>query len=386
MKDLKALQDRREALMASGKAMTEHRDGDFDKEALATIRDEVRSLDKEIEEEKRSRIQRGKQTTGEDKMDKDLEVRALDALIRNGEASEEYRAIEADLTAGNGTEPGPGNGGSLVSETVYGQVIPKLDNVAPVFAMAHKFPSINGRLKIARETSAADEKAGFVGETMDVNQLTSGFKSVTLDQKRVGGAIQLTNELINDAAVDVVSYATNRVANSLARAIEKAILLGSEDGFRGIVADKDVLHKDVADITVEGLISIFNSLHQIYQSQAAWVVSPEAFDAISKLKDGDGRYLLLNTVAMSNQDVFAYSLLGRPIYVSDALKGADNQIVFGAFDGYGLMIKKGMNLTHVTSDSRQALAGGHLIVLDAYMDGEVYNPDMFVISKVASLA
>lgn len=386
MKDLKALQDRREALMASGKAMTEHRDGDFDKEALATIRDEVRSLDKEIEEEKRSRVQRGKQTTGEDKMDKDLEVRALDALIRNGEASEEYRNIEADLTAKNGTEPGPGNGGSLISETVYGQVIPKLDNVAPVFAMAHKFPSINGRLKIARETSAADEKAGFVGETMDVNQLTSGFKSVTLDQKRVGGAIQLTNELINDAAVDVVSYATNRVANSLARAIEKAILLGSEDGFRGIVADKDVLHKDVADVTVEGLISIFNSLHQIYQSQAAWVVSPAAFDAISKLKDGDGRYLLLNTVAMSNQDVFAYSLLGRPIYVSDALKGAEEQIVFGAFDGYGLMIKKGMNLTHVTADSRQALAGGHLIVLDAYMDGEVYNPDMFVISKVASLA
>lgn len=386
MKDLKALQDRREALMASGKAMTEHRDGDFDKEALATIRDEVRSLDKEIEEEKRSRTQRGKQTTGEDKMDKDLEVRALDALIRNGEASEEYRAIEADLTAGNGTEPGPGNGGSLISETVYGQVIPKLDNVAPVFAMAHKFPSINGRLKIARETSAADEKAGFIGEGMDVTQLTSGFKSVTLDQKRVGGAIQLTNELINDAAVDVVSYATNRVANSLARAIEKAILLGSEDGFRGIVADKDVLHKDVADVTVEGLISIFNSLHQIYQSQAAWVVSPEAFDAISKLKDGDGRYLLLNTVAMSNQDVFAYSLLGRPIYVSDALKGAEEQIVFGAFDGYGLMIKKGMNLTHVTADSRQALAGGHLIVLDAYMDGEVYNPDMFVISKVASLA
>ena len=386
MKDLKALQDRREALMASGKAMTEHRDGDFDKEALATIRDEVRSLDKEIEEEKRSRVQRGKQTTGEDKMDKDLEVRALDALIRNGEASEEYRAIEADLTAGNGTEPGPGNGGSLISETVYGQVIPKLDNVAPVFAMAHKFPSINGRLKIARETSAADEKAGFVGETMDVNQLTSGFKSVTLDQKRVGGAIQLTNELINDAAVDVVSYATNRVANSLARAIEKAILLGSADGFRGIIADKEVLKKDVADVTVEGLISIFNSLHQIYQSQAAWVVSPEAFDAISKLKDGDGRYLLLNTVAMSNQDVFAYSLLGRPIYVSDALKGADKQIVFGAFDGYGLMIKKGMNLTHVTADSRQALAGGHLIVLDAYMDGEVYNPDMFVVSKVASLA
>lgn len=118
MKDLKALQDRREALMASGKAMTEHRDGDFDKEALATIRDEVRSLDKEIEEEKRSRTQRGKQNTGDKKMNKDLEVRALDALIRNGEASEEYRNIEADLTAKNGTEPGPGNGGSLISETV----------------------------------------------------------------------------------------------------------------------------------------------------------------------------------------------------------------------------------------------------------------------------
>ena len=380
MKDLKALEERRSNLFESGKKMAETRSADI-AESLKSIQSEIRGLDEEIAQEKKAREERALNNKGDKKMEnKDLEVRALDALIRHGEASAEYRDIKADLTAGNSTEPGPGNGGSLISETVYGQVIPKLDNVAPVFAMAHKFPSVNGRLKIARESSAADEKAGFVGEEIDVNQLTSGFKSVTLDQKRVGGAIQLTNELINDAAVDIVSYASDHVAKSVARALEKAILLGSAGGFRGITADADVLKIAQDGVTVEGLLDVFNSLHQIYQSQAAWVVSPEVFAAISKLKDGDGRYLILNTAAQSNQDVFGYTLFGRPIFKSDALKGADNQIVFGAFDGYGLMIKKGMNLTHVTADSRQALAGGHLIVLDAYMDGEVYNPDMFVVA------
>lgn len=382
MKDLKDLKERRANLFETGKSMAETR-GLGGVEELSAIQEEIRALDTEIANEMKARETRAKNTKGENKMEKnEMEVRALDALIRHGEDSAEFRGIKGDITAGNSTEPGPGNGGSTISETVYGQVIPKLDNMAPVFAMTHKFPSINGRLKIARETSASDANAGFVGEGVDVNNLTSGFKSVVLDQKRVGGAIQLTNELIADSAVDVVSYATNRAAASVARALEKAILIGSEDGFRGIIGDKDVKVLEQKEVTVESLLDVFNGLHQMYQSQAAWVVSPAMYEKITKLKDGDGRYLVLNTGAMSNQDTFGYTLFGRPIFKSDALIGATSEIVFGAFDGYGLMIKKGMNLTHVTADSRQALAGGHLIVLDAHMDGEVYNPDMFVTVKV----
>lgn len=389
MKDLKELMDRREKLMSTGQSMAEHRDADFDISALKSIQEEIRNLDEEIAQEKKNR-EESRDNKGEKQMAdiKELEVRALDDIIRHGEVShelmEEVRDLgETSFTEGNSTEPGPGNGGSLVSETVYSQIIPKLDNIAPVFAAAQKYPSVNGRLKVARETSAADLNAGFVGEGVDVNTLTSGFKSVVLDQKRVGGAIQLTNELIVDSAVDIVSYSTERLAKSLARVLEKSILLGSDEGFRGVIADADVKTVDDVEITVESMVDLYNGLHQMYRSQAIWVVSQEAYDVIAKLKDGDGRYLILNNAVMSNQDVFGQTFLGRPIFVSDALKDADKQIVFGAFEGYGLMIKKGMNLTHVTQDSRQALAGGHLIVLDAHMDGAVTNPDMFITAGIA---
>ena len=48
------------------------------------------------------------------------------------------------------------------------------------------------------------------------------------------------------------------------------------------------------------------------------------------------------------------------------------------------MTKQGLRLTHVTADTQQALAGGHLVVLDGYMDGAVTNPDAFVVAKPAS--
>ena len=42
-----------------------------------------------------------------------------------------------------------------------------------------------------------------------------------------------------------------------------------------------------------------------------------------------------------------------------------------------------MNLVAVTADTTQALAGGRLYVLDAYMDGAVINPNAIVVAKKA---
>ena len=111
-----------------------------------------------------------------------------------------------------------------------------------------------------------------------------------------------------------------------------------------------------------------------------WIMSRPMFNKVMQLKDGDGTYLIFRGLVDGKP---GFSLFGAPVHVSDVLNGADhqNKIVFGNFEaGYGMLIKKGMNMINVTQDTTQALAGGQLSILDTYMDGEVYNPNAIVVA------
>lgn len=321
----------------------------------------------------------------------ELETRSMDAYLRRNDAElaqveEEYRALDAATTnqariTGEGLA---GNGGLTVPTSVYNQVIEMLGEDSPVFEKAEKFGSVTGNLKIAREDDVSDE--GFIGELQDASKLVPKMKSVTLTNKRVGAAIQLTKALIQDSGVNIVSYAQKRLARSTAKAIERGILVGDKDAdnsFSPIIGDASVLKQEraAAGVTVEDLLDIYGKLNPSYLTGSMWVVSREVFNVIMKLKDGDGTYLIFRGIVEGKP---GYSLFGAPVYVSDVLKGDNAQsIVFGNFQaGYGMLVKQGMNLINVTQDTQQAMAGGMLSVLDTYMDGAVYNPNALVVGTV----
>lgn len=313
-------------------------------------------------------------------MTKELEVRGMEQYLR-GKDGEERRALAEANTLENDVDGTAGNGGITVPTNVYEDIIAKLGEDAPVFAAARKFGSVSGNLKVAREDNLDDE--GFIGETLDATKIKPVLKSVTLTQKRVGAAIQLTNQLINDSGVDIVGYAQGRLTRSVARAIQRGILVGAKNGedadgtFRPIVGDANVVNVDLAaaqDVTVEELLDIYGQMNPGYLDGAMWIVSRAIFNKMLKLKDGDGTYLVFRGIVAGKP---GYTLFGCPVHVSDVLKDqpAGKEIVFGNInEAYGMLVKKNMNLITVTADTTQALAGGRLAVLDAYMDGAVINP------------
>lgn len=396
--DLKALREKRVAKIAEGNklfndAETEVRSlTEEEVSALAEIRSEVEKIDATIAQEKEFRNALGEETleaeTRDNEMTSELETRALGSWLRND--MNEYRDITAGMTAGNGVENTAGNGGITIPTSVFDQIIEKLGQEAPVFALSQQFPSANGRLKIARETTASDDE-GFIGEAVNAPALTSTLRSIVLDQKRVAASFQLTNELISDAAFNVVNYAVDRVSRAVGRTINRNILVGAKAGetesFAPVIGANDVKVINVGTtITVDGLIDMYSSLHQAYQNGAVWVMSKPVFQQVAKLKDGNGQYLIFQGIV---DGVPEYNLFGAKVFIDDVMEGAKDgqQIIFGNFGvGYAVMVKKGMNLTHVTQDTVQAMAGGHLVVLDAYLDGAVKNPDGFIVGKLAAPA
>lgn len=390
--NLKQMIEERNEKLARAKEIlpegTEIRSLDEDQaEELRSLKSDIEALDANIEKEKETRSQEREEIGGANNMDHEkdqvieVEVRAVDKYLRDN-TDVELRNLSDAVTVGNATENTAGNGGITVPLNVHNEIIRELTEASPVFAAARKFGSVTGQLKVAREVDADD--TGFIGEAVDASKIKPTLKSVTLNQKRVGAAIQLTNQLLNDSGVDLVGYSTDRLSRSLARTIERAILVGAKSGetasdvFRPIIGDSEVAHIALVGETptVDELIDIYGSLNPGYLNGAMFIVSRKVFNAMLKLKDGDGSFLILRDQVNGQP---GYRLFGVPVYVSDFLAGQEKQIVFGNINqAYGMLVKQGINLINVTADTTQALAGGRLVIMDTYLDGAVINPKAVV--------
>lgn len=399
MKNIKDLQEKRNKLFNEGKSLYSAEEGvetrslsEEEKTHAKEIRDEIRSLDAQIETEKVSRVKNqdaivekrdASENLGEKKdMNKEQEVRSMELYIRNETASDEYRDLTASISAANASASTPANGGVTIPKNVASEVIAKLGEQAPVFGLAKQLPTAGGSLTVPRQGSL--EASSFTGELENLAQLKPQFETVDLTQKRVGSFIQLTEQLLNDSAVDIVSYSIDYLAASLGAALEKNILVGVTKGFSPVIghiaAENLVKFTDVAAPTVEELIDITNAVNPSYLPGSVFVVSRAVYDIMSKLKDGDGQYLFFRgDTASAGHPTFA----GFPVYVSDSLKdNVTSQVVFGNFTrGYSVMVKEGIALQMVSQDTTQVLAGGRLLAITGYMDGAVVDPYAFASSK-----
>lgn len=399
MKNIKDLQEKRNKLFNEGKSLYSAEEGvetrslsEEEKIHAKEIRDEIRSLDAQIEDEKVNRVKNqdaivekrdASENLGENKdMSKEEEIRSMELYIRNETASDEYRDLTASLTAANVSASTPGNGGVTIPKNVAADVIAKLGEQAPVFGLAKQLPSVVGSLTVPRQGNLAT--SSFTGELENLAQLKPQFETVDLTQKRVGSFIQLTEQLLNDSAVDIVSYSIDFLAASLGAALEKNILVGDTKGFSPVIghvaAENLVKFTNVAAPTVEELIDVTNAVNPSYLPGSVFVVSRAVYDVMSKLKDGDGQYLFFRgDTATAGHPTFA----GFPVYVSDSLKdNVTSQVIFGNFPrGYSVMIKEGIALQMVSQDTTQVLAGGRLLAITGYMDGAVVDPFAFASSK-----
>lgn len=383
------------------------------KKTISETRGAINFATTELEKAKKQQLGVEKRNMTEIKKGKvlDVEKRAMASILRNvnpeqdkqyrdfidfASQNEEYRALsdDAGLLYGNANDNTVANGGVTVPLNVASDIILKLRESAPVFNMVRKIGGVSGTLRLPRESVLGDD-AGWVGELQDATTLKPQLTYVQLTQKRVAAALQLSQDVINMSAVGLVDYSTQYLTRKLGNALEKAILVSPatnpELSFSSITGDSHVTQgvamADPENPTVEEMISMINSLISSYRAGAAFVVSQSVFKALSLLKDGDNTYLRFKaTLPATTQNATPIApgneFLGYPVYVSPYLDGTDHPIVFGNFGvGYTVINRSALTVSHVTNDTTQAMAGGHLIVLAGYMDGAVTNPDAFALAS-----
>lgn len=261
--------------------------------------------------------------------------------------------------------------GSVIPTTIAQQIIKKVYDISPILEKSQKY-NVKGKLQIPYyDTTAGGITVDYAEEFKPLASSNGKFKNIELDGFLAGALSKISNSLINNSQFDIVSFVVNQMAEDIARFIEHELLIGTSDKVTGLSTMQNKVTAAAANaITSDEVVKLKDSIKDVYQSNAIWIMSSNTRTALRLLKGSDSHYLLQDDITSP----FGSTLLGKPVYVSDNMPdiaGGKTVIYYG--DMTGLATKFSENIT--TQVLREKYADEHATGVVAWFefDSKVQN-------------
>ena len=250
------------------------------------------------------------------------ELRAFDAYLRGDKVMQE-RAGELTLT----------DNGAVIPTSIANQIIKKVYDISPVLAKAQRY-NAKGKLQLPYyDASAGGIKVAYQDEFTPIASSNGKFTNIELSGYLAGALSKISNSLINNSQFDIVNFVVNQMAEDIARFIEKELLIGTPEKVAGLSSLKHSVTAGAATaLTADDVVKLKDSVKDVYQNNAVFIMSPATRTALRLLKGSDGHYLLQDDI----NSPFGSTLLGKPVYVSDNMpdiKANAAAIYYGDFSG-----------------------------------------------------
>lgn len=365
--NLKGLQEQREDLVnqmqkvlddakAEERAMTEDEENTFNE-----LESKIKAIDATIKAEERAR-DLALNVTSKEKKDKvvkeltDAEVRAEEeaqtkAFLAyvSGNAAE-VRAGEIQLTQGAN--------GAIVPTHIANKIIEEVRDMVPYLTICDVV-STNGKLSVPvyGEDATNYIHADYVSEGTDLTDNVGKFTTIDLNGYVIGALALVSNKLVNNTDINVVDFIVHRVATAMAEKLEKEFTIGTASKIDGISsATKEVETAAGTAITYDELVSLKHSLKQRFRKNAVWIMHPDTYTALCKLKDNNGQPYF-------KED--EYKILGCKVYESDSMPtiaAGAKTIIFADPKGYTIKATKTVEITIL----REKFATKNMLGIMAY--------------------
>lgn len=346
------------------RALNEEEQGKFD-----ALEKEIRGLDATIEA---IMTQRELQNDPEPEDNKDGQS--------GGESEEEreVRSFESYLRGLETRDDSPmklSDNGAVIPSSIANKIIEKVIDMCPIYHDADRY-NLTGTLQIPYyDESTGDVTVEYADEFTDGEAKTGKFASISLTGFLARAVTDVSKSLINNSQFNIVDFVVNRMARNIALFIEKELLNGTSDkieGLSGVTAE--VVSASETAITADELIDLQETVPDVYQGNAYWIMNKATRTAIRKLKDGQGNYLL-NKDANSR---WGYTLFGKDVYTSDnmAKLGEKNKTViyYGDYMGLAVKVSEEINIDVL----RETKARQHAVEVLGFveLDAKVQNAQM----------
>ena len=390
-KNEKALKERQNDLITRAEnlvntAENEKRElTDAEAQELAEIRDDVKKIKEMLEIQ--ADIDSSRPVMDGAKKEEELaddracgdEERAIS--INEERAFENY--LRGVVTHEREGELAPADNGKIIPTTIARKIIELVYDISPILARSEKF-NVKGTLELPVYPADASTQIAvdYATEFSPLASSTGNFDTVELKGFLAGALTKISKSLVNNTEIDIVGFVVKRMAYDISRWIEKEEINGTSQKIEGLSGATNVLTVDSAlEITGDDLITLQGMVKDVYQESSIWIMNPSTRDAIRKIKDDVGRYLLVDDLSSP----FGKSLLGKPVYVSDnanAISAGKPVIYYGDMSGLATKFSEEMHIEVL----RELFATEHAIGVVGYLefDAKICNNQKIAVLKMHS--
>ena len=270
--------------------------------------------------------------------------------------------------------------GVMIPTTVWDRIIDQVVQISPIFQRADRF-RMKGKLVLPKyDKNNSSIVMEYATEGTDADSGKVVLTSIELDGYLARCLAKVSNSLINNTDFDIVGFVEAKMAQAIAVYIEGELLHGTEDkveGLTGVADDMTITTASANAITTDELMDTQDSVIDNYQGNSIWVMNRKTRNALRKLKDREGDYLL-------NRDLSAkwgYTLLGKDVYCSDfmnEISDGGTVIYYGDFTGLAVKITEEANMQIL----RERYAVEHQTGILAFMEWDAKVADTQKISKL----
>ena len=288
-----------------------------------------------------------------------------------GAPSAEYRASNITM----------GNNGAVIPQSIANRIITAVTEICPILSKATMY-SVKGTLKIPvwGSTESGDDIS--VSYQEEFNELTANsgkFKSVDLTGHLAGVLVLIGESVINNSDIDILNFIIDEMAKKIAQFLEKELIIGTAGKSEGAVNTTNVITSSAAAVTADALIELQSKVPTIYQNEACWTMHPSTFTAVKKLKDGAGQYVLQNNMTLINN--FPYTILGKPVYLSDNMPAYENgkvAVLYGDYSAISVNMRQNIDIKVL----REKYATQHAIGIVGWFE---FDSKITDVQKLAAL-
>lgn len=365
---LKALTEKRERLQAEmeqllntaeveQRAMSEEETARFD--ALET---EIRAVDRTLERAEKAR--------------------KADIKLPAGETVEERARAESEMFSdyikGKKTENRAslteGENGGIVPLTVANRIIERVKAQVPFFTYAD-LAETKGKYSIPvyEEDGENAIVADYVTEGTALTDNIGKIKTIDLNGYVIGGLSLVGQKLITNTDVNVTDFVVRKMSEALAAKLNTEFTSGSAK-IKGILEAKNIITAAAqAAVTYDELVSLRQKIPQRYRTNGVWIMHPDTYAAILKLKNDMGEPYFKISEKILNSDVIESEDM-------PSLAAGNKAIIFADLSGYSIKGAKGVEVQVL----RERFAEKYMLGIMGFAeyDGAISNQQKFAVLQM----
>ncbi|HHF3902433.1 TPA: phage major capsid protein [Haemophilus influenzae] len=202
-------------------------------DAVISREEELRSMDEKFvkEQEAAEAEKRAKHDGEKTKTVDEMRAQAFNAFLRNGlgELSQEERQALAEMRAqGVGVND---KGGYTVPKEMQARIVEQMKAYGGIAQVAQILTTSDGRTIEWITADGTTEEGELIGENTAATEADTSFGIANLGAKKLSSKIiRVSNELLQDSAINIESYLADRIAQRIGRAEAKYLIQGTGAG------------------------------------------------------------------------------------------------------------------------------------------------------------